>query len=177
MYEEFYTQMRFPSAPNFIMTQGHSQTVVRGTWDLVRSVLVVGDLPRWMKDMMFVAISYDRECEYCLAAHLACCRMLKVDPEWIELAARNADAIPDPKVRDIIAFARKSARDPQSLTTDDFAVLRAHGLTDAEILEIISMAALAVYANIMADATRMEADAIFGGDWKKSTPESHSSVS
>ena len=172
VYEEFYTQMRFPSAPNFIMTQGHSSTVARGTWDLVRSVLVLGVLPRWMKEMMFVAISYDRNCGYCTAAHIACCRMLRVDPEWIEMAAGNADAIPDLLARDVIAFARKSARDPQSLTTDDYAVLRGHGLTDAKILEVVSMAALAVYANIMADATRMDADAIFSvaGELAESSP-------
>ena len=116
---------------------------------------------------MFVAISYQRNCGYCTAAHIACCRMLKVDPEWIELAARSADAIPDPKVRDMILFARKSARDPQSLTSDDYTALREHGLKDSEILEIISMAALAVYANIIADATQMEPDAIFAADWKK----------
>ena len=86
VYEEFYTQMRFPSAPNFIMTQGHSPTVTRGTWDLVRSVLVSGELPRWIKEMMFVAISKERNCRYCTAVHIACCRMLKVNPEWIELA-------------------------------------------------------------------------------------------
>lgn len=172
VYEEFYTQMRFPSAPNFIMTQGHSSTVARGTWELVRHVLVLGDLPRWTKEMIFVAISYDRNCGYCTAAHIACCRMLMVDPEWIQMAAGNADAIPDPLVRDVISFARKSARDPQSLTTEDYAVLRAHGLTDAKILEVISMSALAVYANIMADATRMDADAIFSAGAKESTPAS-----
>jgi uncharacterized peroxidase-related enzyme len=167
VYEEFYSQMRFPSAPNFIMTQGHSPTVARGTWELVRSVLVLGELPRWVKEMMFVAISYERNCGYCTAAHIACCRMLKIDPEWIELAARSAHAIPDPKVRDMILFACKSARDPQSLTKDDYTALRGHGLRDSEILEIISMAALAVYANILADATQMDADESFAADWKK----------
>jgi len=161
VYEEFYTQMRFPSAPNFIMTQGHSPTVSRGTWDLVRSVLVSGELPRWIKEMMFVAISKERNCRYCTAAHIACCRMLKVNPEWIELAARDVELIPDPKLRDMILFALKCARAPQSLEAHDYGKLRRHGLRDREIVEIISMAALAVYANILADATGMEADAMF----------------
>ena len=161
VYEEFYTQMCFPSAPNFIMTQGHSPTVARGTWDLVRSVLVSGELPRWIKEMMFVAISYERNCRYCAAAHRACCRMLEVDPEWIELAGHSPALIPDPKLRDMILFALKCARSPQSLEEDDYAKLRGHGLRDKEIVEIISMAALAVYANILADATGMEDDPMF----------------
>jgi uncharacterized peroxidase-related enzyme len=162
VYEEFYTRMQFPSAPNFITTQGHSPAVARGTWDLVRNVLVSGELPRWIKEMMFVAISYDRNCRYCTAAHIACCRMLKVDPEWLELAARSTAAIPDPKLREMMLFAIKCAREPQTLEASDYTRLRSHGLSDKEILEIISMAGLAVYANILADATGMEADEMFG---------------
>ena len=161
VYEEFHTQMQFPSAPNFIMTQGHSPTVARATWDLVRGVLVSGELPRWIKEMMFVAISHERACGYCEAAHIACCRMLKVDPEWIRLAAGNVTRIPDPKLRDMMLFALKCARLPQSLTAHDYSTLRSHGLSNKEIVEIISMAALAVYANILADATGMEPDAMF----------------
>jgi hypothetical protein len=55
VYEEFYRRMSFPSAPNFITTQGHSATVVRGTWEAVKGALVTGALPRWQKEMMFVA--------------------------------------------------------------------------------------------------------------------------
>jgi len=163
VYEEFYTQMRFPSAPNFIMTQGHSPTVARGTWDVVRGVLVSGELPRWIKEMMFVAISNERACRYCKAAHIACCRMLEVNPEWIELAADGKVArIPDQKLRDMMQFALKCARTPQSLTAGDYGTLRSHGLKNKEIIEIVSMAAFAVYANILADATGMEEDPMFG---------------
>jgi len=80
VYEEFYRRMSFPAPPNFITTQGHSSTVVRGTWEAVKNILVAGVLPRWHKEMMFVAISKDRACVYCTAAHIACCRMLGVKP-------------------------------------------------------------------------------------------------
>ena len=46
VYEEFYRRMTFPSPPNFIMTQGHSPTGARGTWEVVRNVLVAGEIPR-----------------------------------------------------------------------------------------------------------------------------------
>ncbi len=75
-YEEFRLSMGFPSPPNFIMTQGHSPTVARGSWDLVRNVLLTGKIERWIKEMIFAAISKDRNCHYCAAAHIACCRML-----------------------------------------------------------------------------------------------------
>jgi alkylhydroperoxidase family enzyme len=75
VYDEFHRRMQFPAPPNFIMTQGHSSYVARGTWELVKNVLVGGEIERWKKEMIFVAISRERNCRYCLAAHIACCRM------------------------------------------------------------------------------------------------------
>ena len=161
VYEEFYRGMSFPAPPNFIMTQGHSSTVVRGTWEAVKQVLVNGELPRWQKEMMFVAISKDRDCRYCTAAHIACCRMLGVKTDLIDILVRNVDDLSDRKLREMIKFALKCSRDPQSVTSDDHDSLRRQGLTQSQIVEIIGMSAFAVYANIIADATAMDPDQMF----------------
>ena len=161
LYRDFQRRMGFPAPPNFIKTQGHSLAAVRGTWGLVQNVLVGGVLPRTLKEMMFVAISQARKCRYCEAAHLACCRMLGIEPGTLELLISNISEISPPKVRDIILFGLKCAGDPQSLTEADFEGLRQHGLSNSEIMEIISMAALAAYANTIADATGMPRDEMF----------------
>lgn len=161
VYEEFYTKMSFPAPPNFIKTQGHSPTVARGTWEVVRNVLVLGAIPRWTKEMVFVAISKDRGCRYCMAAHIACCRMLGVTPELLEDLARDVDSLPEEKLRTIVKFALKCSRNPQSLTESDYDQLRKHGLGNPEIVELIAMSAFAVYANIIADATAMNSDEMF----------------
>jgi uncharacterized peroxidase-related enzyme len=161
VYEEFYRRMSFPSPPNFITTQGHSSTVVRGTWEVVRNILVTGELPRWQKEMMFVAISNDRNCRYCTAAHIACCRMLGVNLDLLECFVRNVNDLSDLKLLDMIKFALKCSRDPQGLTEEDYECLRQHGFKQSEIMEIIAMSAFAVYANIIADATAMESDQMF----------------
>lgn len=161
VYLDFQRRMGFPAPPNFIKTQGHSLAVARGTWGLVQNVLVGGLLPRTLKEMMFVAISQARRCRYCVAAHLACCRMLGIEPGALESLVANVNDLSPPKVRDIIQFGLKCASDPQSLTDGDFADLRSHGLGQSEIIEVIAMAALAVYANTIADATGMPDDEMF----------------
>ena len=161
IYEQFYRRMSFPSAPNFIMTQGHSPVVARGTWEAVRNILVSGEIPRWTKEMLFVAISKDRTCRYCTAAHIACCRMLGVRPETLTQLVEDISKLDDPKLRDMILFALKCSRNPQSLTDEDYQNLRQHGFTLSEIVEMIGMAAFAVYANIIADATAMDPDNMF----------------
>ena len=161
VYDEFHKRMSFPAPPNFIMTQGHSPTVARGTWELVQNVLVRGEIPRWFKEMIFVAISQDRNCGYCTAAHIACCRMLGVKPELLDELVRDFKSITDLKVRDTILFTLKCSKNPQSLTEDDYDKLREFGFKQSEIVELIAMSALAVYANIIADATAMEPDEMF----------------
>ena len=161
VYEEFYRRMSFPAPPNFITTQGHSPTVARGTWGVVENVLVKGEIARWTKEMIFVAISKDRNCRYCTAAHIACCRMLGVKPGVLDALVTDINSIPDDKLRAMILFALKCSRDPQSLAERDFERLRGHGLKQSEIVELIAMSAFAVYANIIADATAMTPDEMF----------------
>ena len=161
LYEDFGTRMAFPAAPNFIMTQGHSAAALRGTWGLVQNTLLTGKIPRWVKELIFVAISKDRNCNYCVAAHVACCRVLGVKPEILDAMLRNLPAVSDARLHDIVSFCLKCSRNPQSITAADIEKLKRHRLNDSEIVELISMAVLAVYANIMADATAMDADKMF----------------
>jgi uncharacterized peroxidase-related enzyme len=162
--------MAFRAPPNFIKTQGHSPTVARGTWEAVCNVLVLGVIPRWTKEIIFVAISKDRGCLYCTAAHLACCRMLGVSPQILEELVRDVNSLPEEKLRAIVIFALKCSRDPQSLTEKDYEQLRKHGLGHSEIIEIIAMSAFAVYANIIADATAMNADEMFKNNSSEAPP-------
>ncbi len=162
LFEDFQRRMGFPAAPNFIKVQGHSLAAARGSWGLVQNTLVGGSLPRTLKEMLFVAISADRKCRYCEAAHLACCRMLGVDADMLATLSEGVDGISPAKARDILKFGLKCSRDPQSLVKADFDALRGHGLRESELVELISMAGLAVYANIVADATAVPADDMFG---------------
>jgi len=66
--------------------------------------------------------------------------MLGVEPRALERSFANVRDVSPPKARDIIVFGLKCARDPQSLTDADFVSLREHGLGNAEIMEVISMA-------------------------------------
>lgn len=99
VYEEFHRRMQFPSPPNFIMTQGHWPTIARAPWEAVCNILVIGEIPRWMKEMVFVAISRGRECGYCEAAHIACCRMLGVIPGLLKSLVKDVETLQDAKVR------------------------------------------------------------------------------
>lgn len=84
VFGEFQRDMGFPITPNFMKIQRHSRAAVTGTWGLLQGALLSGSLPRALKDMLIAAVSHDRQCVYCEAAHLACCRSLGIDPACVE---------------------------------------------------------------------------------------------
>jgi alkylhydroperoxidase family enzyme len=110
---------------------------------------------------MFVAISAARNCQYCTTAHLAFCALLGVDAATLTLLDTNIDAIEPQRTREALRFAVHCATDPGSLTAADYDVLRGQGITDAEIVEMVAMAAFSVYATIVADALHVDIDTGF----------------
>lgn len=163
IYHEYQRTFGFPEVPNFIRMQGGSPSVLAGTWGLVQNVLGRGRLPRTVKELIWVAIAVDRECVYCEHAHIACCRILGVDERTIRALREGLKEDLPEDLRDIIGFATHCAAAPHELCAEDFDRLRRHGLSTQEILEVIATASAAVYAIIIADATKLETDAMFNG--------------
>ena len=81
--------------------------------------------------------------------------MLGIDSETLSSLVTNIQSTAPEKLRDIFLFGLKCSRNPQSLEESDFKKLKDHGLKQSEIVEIIGMACLAVYATTLADATGM----------------------
>jgi uncharacterized peroxidase-related enzyme len=64
------------------------------------------------------------------------------DAAWAELAPRD---------RAVLAFAVKLTRTPSEMAHADVALLRAHGLTDEAIHDVVQVTALFNYYNRLAD--------------------------
>ena len=88
--------------------------------------------------------------------------MLGVKPDLIEQLVSDPASIDDAKLQAIVQFGLRCSRNPQDLTAADFDTLRQHGMRQSQIMELIAMSAFAVYANILADATAMDPDEMFG---------------
>jgi len=157
-YNEILEVKHLRSVPNFFKTLANSTSVLEGTWNVYRNVSTRGSISEVLKEMIFVAISAAKQCAYCEAAHLAFCRILKVDPETCNNLVNNLDALRPERTRDIIRFSVKAATDPKSLSDADFDALKRHGIDDSEIIEIVAMSAFATYAITVADALKLDVD-------------------
>jgi uncharacterized peroxidase-related enzyme len=163
LFSELKSQARMPFVPNFMRVCANAPLAANGIWDCMKKVMLQGAVDPALKQLMFVAISAARSCQYCEAAHLSWCRMMGVDDETLARVAESAEdpAITPPMARDVIRFAVKCALAPAEVQAADYASLRHHRLTDAQIMEIIAMAGMAVFHNIIADATGISIDAAF----------------
>lgn len=158
IFKEILDVKHLYKLPNFFKTLANSTPVLEGTWYVYRNVSTRGSISEALKEMIFVAISAATECAYCEAAHLAFCRILKVDSETCENLVRNVDALKPPRVRDVVRFAVKAGTAPKSLVKADYELLRSHGINDEQIIEIVAMSAFARYAITVAEALKLDVD-------------------
>ena len=158
VFEQIREVKHLRFVPNFFKTLANNPAILEGTWTVYRNVSTRGSMPEALKEMIFVAISAAKNCSYCEAAHLAFCRILKVDPETCDNLVNNLDAIRPERTREILLFSVKVGTNPQSLTDADYEALTRHKVTDSEIIEIVAMCAFATYAITIADALKLEKD-------------------
>jgi uncharacterized peroxidase-related enzyme len=161
VYAEIKEALGLPFVPNFFRTLANSATAIRMTWEAYRNVSLRGAVPTVLKEMMFVAIAAERKCQYCEIAHLALCKLLGCDQQTRRSLVQNLDALVPRRNADVVKFAVKAALKPADLGAADYRRLRQHGFSDAEVVEILAMAAFALYASTLADTFQLSVDPEF----------------
>ena len=107
-------------------------------------------------EQIAVAIADVDRCDYCLSAHTALGR--KAGATAQEMADAQAGLSEDPRTAVILAFAIKMVKDRAQVSDADVAALRAAGLNDEVIVEIIAHVALNLFTNYLNVALNVPVD-------------------
>lgn len=161
VYEDIQKVLQVPFVPDLFKSLAASPLVVAGTWEAHKRVYLQTSLPMSLKAMILYSISSSRNCEYCAVVHHVTCRTLGVDEETLRVLTHNLDGLTPHRVQSIVKFALACASDPQALTEEDYDALRANGIDDEEIMEIIGLAAYGVYLDVVADGAKVRVDEVF----------------
>lgn len=88
-----------------------------------------------------ILVSQANGCPYCTAAFCTILNYgLQVGEDYVTgLLARGSEAAGDPRLRTILEFALKVNADPKSVTDADVAGLRAIGLTDKGVVQLVHL--------------------------------------
>ena len=146
---------------NWFTSMSSHPALMESSWGLVHGVLVEeGKLPATLKQMVLMTISLQNQCRYCAATHTGVLEAMGVPEDVIMGCAKDPSTakIPPPH-REIIQFALKAARDPNSVAEEDLNRLRDVGMGDAEIVEAGMLAAFTNFINTWADLSGVEVDA------------------
>src|SRR5829696_1704510 len=104
------------------------------------------------REMIVVATSAINHCHYCVIAHGAILRIRAKQPLVADQVAINyLNAELTPRQRAMLDFAVKVAVRSHEVSDTDFVALRAHGMSDDDIWDVGSIAALFALSNRVAN--------------------------
>jgi uncharacterized peroxidase-related enzyme len=158
MYAEIRREMGLSYIPNAAKTLAVSPAALGIFCDITRSYDRRATLPQSLISMILYTIAKSNNCKYCSATNELACRTLGVDEAALETLVEDLPSFTPQRVRVIIEFALKIAHDRQNLVAEDYDKVRAQGISDAELVEIVLVAAVGVFNDTVADALMIDVD-------------------
>jgi len=142
-------------APNLFRMVGNSPAALEGHVGLI-GALGKGALPVQTRGRIALAVAEVNGCSYCLSAHTALGRLVKLDDA--EMTANRSGGSNDPKADAAVRFAVKVTRDRGAVSDADISTLKEAGYDDAQIVEIVLHVALNVFTNYINKIAETEID-------------------
>lgn len=161
IYEEIAAELGFGVVPNLFKSMAIHPDFLEANWYKFRSVILEGEVPRTLKEMIGVAISQANQSEYALKVHLHGLSVLGISEEVLRTLATDFENCPLPeREKAVIRFGLQAATNPQKLSEKDYQDLQGFGLDITEIFEVIATANLFTQVNQYTDAINLEIDAL-----------------
>jgi uncharacterized peroxidase-related enzyme len=158
LYEEGKRVLEMPFVPNIAKAIAISPPVLTMVIDVYRTFYQNVTLPQSLLAMISYCIPTAKNCKYCAANGELTCRTLGIDEDTLEMLAKDLGNVSPKRIQAVIQFAVQCALDPQSLTAEDYNRVRAQGVSDEELVEIIFIAGIANFSDTLADALKIEVD-------------------
>ena len=148
-------QKQLGVVPNMMRTMAQSPAAL-DAYLAFGAALRKGLLPAGLQEQIALTVAEANACDYCLSAHSALGRGAGLSSDDID-ASREGRAT-DPKAAAALQFAGAIVARRGAVTEQDLARVRAAGLSDGEIVEIIAHVALNVFTNYFNRAVHTEID-------------------
>lgn len=147
--------------PEYVTAFG-ARPDVYAAWRALIST-IAGAMPPRRFELVTLAAARELRSTYCAVAHGAILAEGFLSVEDVSELGRGGvpDALDDGE-RCVVAFAAKAAGAAADITVDDVATLRAHGLEDVDVLNVVLATAARCFFSTVLDATGTQADARYG---------------
>jgi uncharacterized peroxidase-related enzyme len=142
--------------PNMMRTMGNSSAALEGYLNL-SGALGGGTLSATTGELIALAVAESNSCNYCLSAHTYIgINLVKIDAV-ILTAARYGNAA-DAKTDAILKFAKTLVNKKGLVNDADVATVKAAGITEGEVGEIVGHVALNILTNYFNNTANTDID-------------------
>jgi uncharacterized peroxidase-related enzyme len=148
-------QSQLGSIPNFLKVFANSPVALRSFLGL-HEVANSGDLDAPTRERIALALAQQNGCEYCVSAHTAIGRKTGLSGQEIQNA--RAGTSEDIKAAAIVRFANALMEKRGEVSTAEILTLRHVGVSDAELVEIITHVGMNFLTNVLGKASQVEID-------------------
>ena len=122
----------------------------------LNGALSKGGLPAATREQIALVVSQANGCEYCLSAHSLTGKLAGLQPDQIASARRGLAN--DSKAQAILKFTQNILERRGNVSDDQLAAVRAAGVTDAELVEIVGNITEMTLTNFLNNVAHTDVD-------------------
>jgi len=144
--KEIYQKIesKFGKVPNIFLNLGNSINVLKGFLTMSEAADKTSLSPK-VREQIALTIGQANHCNYCLSAHTLGSKGLGLNEESIIQARRGESS--DPKTHAILKFAKIIVEKNGHVSKQETEELKAAGVSDAELTEIVYVVMLNMFTN------------------------------
>lgn len=113
------------------------------------------------QEVVFLAVAYENECGYCMAAHSFVGDKLSGVPTEVTDAIRDGKNVPDEKLNALVNFTRLITRTRANISDEDISIFLNAGYNEKHILGVITGIGVKTFSNYTSHLTNAPLDEIF----------------
>jgi uncharacterized peroxidase-related enzyme len=120
------------------------------------------------QEVVFLSISYENSCHYCMSAHSFLAENASNVPEEVTEAIRNGEEIPDPQLAALSNFTQSMVVNRGRVSEEELETFLDAGYEEEHILGVITAIGVKTFSNYMNHITETPVDDVFAGhSWSK----------
>ncbi|MEL7498875.1 MAG: carboxymuconolactone decarboxylase family protein [Planctomycetota bacterium] len=145
-------QQKYGMIPNLMGLMAESPTAI-AAYQTLAGLFEKSSFTPTERNIVWLTISYENECHYCMAAHTAIAGSEKVDGEIVE-AIRAGEPIADPRLESLRAFTSSLVTNRGWVSGEEVTAFLNAGFTRENVFDVlvgISQKVLSNYSNHLAE--------------------------
>ena len=154
-------------SPNLLGLMANHPALLKSYWDGNMALSQNSSLTAEEQQVVFLSISYENNCHYCVAAHTSISQMAKVSPDVLN-ALRNGTPIPDARLEALSQYAKATTTKRGRVSQEDVQSFQNAGFNQQQQLEVITITGLKVLSNYVNYVAQTPLDTAFQPNaWQK----------